>query len=430
MATMSAGSIQFASFTLDLDRFCLRGPLGQLTLRAKSFDVLRYLLERAGRVVDRSELIDAIWPDVTVTDESLTRSISDIRHAIGDKRQRILKTVPKRGYLIDVPVSGSRIIAARSEMGTSTGKAGKAAKLRSAINEPRQEVKYCRAADGVRLAYAIGGNGPLLVKAGNWLHHLEYDWESPVWRHVLRGLVKNHTLIRYDARGNGLSDWDVGALSLEAWVSDLETVIDAAGVNRFPLLGISQGCAVSVAYAVRHPKRVSHLILYGGYVCGAKKRSPEDRDKRNAMLTLARLEWGSENQAFRQLFTGNFVPAATKEQADAFNELQRKTTSPECAARYMDATGDFDITDLLPHVKAPTLVMHVRGDLMVPFESGKALAAGISGARFVALEGRNHFFLEGEPASERFFEEIKLFLASPSSKQTVGLVSKMRRVFP
>ena len=266
----------------------------------------------------------------------------------------------------------------------------------------------------MRLAYAIAGSGPPLVKTGNWLHHLEYDWESPVWRHVLRGLSGDYTLIRYDARGNGMSDWDVGELSLDAWVSDLETVVDAVGIQRFPLLGISQGCAVSVAYAVRHPERVSHLVLYGGYTLGAKRRTPQDRDKRNAMLTLARLEWGADNPAFRQLFTGNFVPGATREQAEFFNELQRRTTSPECAARYMDTTGDFDITDLLSKVSAPTLVMHVRGDLMVPLEEGKALAAGIRGARFVSVQGHNHFFLEDEPASERFFEEIKPFLRSTS----------------
>jgi pimeloyl-ACP methyl ester carboxylesterase len=248
------------------------------------------------------------------------------------------------------------------------------------------------------------------VKTGNWLHHLQYDWENPVWRHVLRGLAEDHTLIRYDARGNGMSDWDVDDLTLDAWLSDLETVVEAVGVTRFPLLGISQGCAFSIAYAVKHPERVAHLILYGGYARGAKRRPPEDRDKRNAMLTWARLEWGADNPAFRQLFTGNFIPDATPAQADFFNELQRRTTSPECAARYMDVAGEFDITSLLPKVLARTLVMHVYGDLMVPYSEGKALASGIPRARLVGMQGRNHFFLEDEPASARFFEELKIFL--------------------
>ena len=275
----------------------------------------------------------------------------------------------------------------------------------------KQEIKYCRARDGVRLAYAIAGNGPPLVKAGNWMGHLEYDWESPVWRHVLRGLAKDHTLIRYDARGNGLSDWDVAELSLDAWVSDLETVVDAAGVERFPLLGISQGCAVSVAYAVRHPERVSHLILYGGFALGKNKSdSPDIREQTKAMTTLIRLGWGADNPAFRQIFTGLFIPGATHEQMDFFNELQRRTTSAECAVRYREAVHDIDVRDLLPRVSTPTLVMHVRADALWPIEGGRALAAGIPGARFVAFQGQNHLFLENEPASQRFFEEIELFL--------------------
>ena len=274
----------------------------------------------------------------------------------------------------------------------------------------KQEIKYCRTPGGVRLAYAIAGSGPPLVKSANWLNHLEYDWESPIWRHVVRGLALDHTLIRYDARGNGMSDWDVEKLSLDAWVRDLETVVDAAGVDRFPLLGISQGCAVSIAYAVRHPEKVSHLILYGGFAVGAAKSSPSEKELRNAMTTLMRLGWGSDNPAFRQMFTAQFMPGATQEQADFFNELQRRTTSPECAARYFEVVGEVDITELLGKVTTPTLVMHVRGDARVPFEAGRQMASGIPSARFVALQGQNHLFLENEPAAHRFFEEIKLFL--------------------
>jgi pimeloyl-ACP methyl ester carboxylesterase len=248
------------------------------------------------------------------------------------------------------------------------------------------------------------------VKSGNWMNHLEYDWESPVWRHVFRGLSRSHTLVRYDARGNGMSDWDVDTLSLDAWVTDLETVVDAVGVERFPLLGISQGGAVAVAYAVRNPERVSHLILYGAFALGGKKRAPAEKEMREAMTTLMRLGWGADNPSFRQMFTARFIPGGTHEQAEYFNELQLKTTSPECAARYFDVVGDFDITDLLSEVKAPTLVMHARGDVTAPIEAGRQLAAGIPGAHFIALPGRNHLFLEHEPASDRFFEEISLFL--------------------
>jgi class 3 adenylate cyclase/pimeloyl-ACP methyl ester carboxylesterase len=275
----------------------------------------------------------------------------------------------------------------------------------------QQDIGYCRTRDGVRLAWARSGQGPSLVKTANWMNHLEYDWESPSWRHVFRGLSREHTLIRYDARGNGMSDWEVDELSLDAWVNDLETVVEASGVGRFPLLGMSQGCAISVAYAVRHPERVSHLILYGGFAVGGKKRAPSEMDRRNAMTTLVRLGWGMDNPSFRQMFTGLFIPGATHEQADSFNELQRRTTSAECAARYFDIVGDIDITDLLAEVKAPTLVMHVRRDLMIPFEAGRQLAAGIPNAHFIAFEGQNHMFLEHEPAAVRFFEEVKLFLS-------------------
>jgi class 3 adenylate cyclase/pimeloyl-ACP methyl ester carboxylesterase len=289
------------------------------------------------------------------------------------------------------------------------GRSDEAPRLEQA-NLP-QEIKYCRARDGVRLAYAIAGSGPPLVKTANWMNHLEYDWESPIWRHLFRGLAREHTLIRYDARGNGMSDWDVDELSVDAWVSDLETVVDAAGIERFPLLGISQGCAVSVAYAVRHPERVSHLVLYGGFALGGKKRAPAEKERRDAMTTLMRLGWGADSPVFRQMFTGSFIPGATHEQQDFFNELQRRTTSPECAARYFDVAGDIDVSELLARVTVPTLVMHARGDLIAPFEAGRQLAAGIPGAHFIALQGQNHLFLEDEPASERFFEEIKLFLS-------------------
>jgi class 3 adenylate cyclase/pimeloyl-ACP methyl ester carboxylesterase len=280
-----------------------------------------------------------------------------------------------------------------------------------ATSDDRQAIHYCRTPDGVRLAYAISGHGSPLVKTGNWLNHLEYDWDSPVWHHLFLRLSRDHRLIRYDPRGTGLSDWDVADLSLDAWVNDVDTVVNAAGVERFPLFGMSQGCAVSIAYTVRYPERVSHLILYGGYALGANKRSPEERERRKALATLMRLEWGADNPAFRQMFATKFMPDATKEQVGTFNELQRKTTSTECAARYYDTTGEIDVVGLLADLQVPTLVMHARADAQVPFECGRQLAAGIPGAKFVALQSNNHLLLEQDPATERFFEEVRLFLA-------------------
>jgi class 3 adenylate cyclase/pimeloyl-ACP methyl ester carboxylesterase len=277
-----------------------------------------------------------------------------------------------------------------------------------------QEIHFCQTGDGVQLAYARIGQGPPLVKTGHWMTHIEFDLESPIWRHLYRELSRDHSFIRYDARGNGLSDREIPDLTFEKFVDDLEAVVDAAGIDRFALLGISQGCAVSITYAVRHPERVSHLVLLGGYAVGWKKRARTEAEKEagEAMLTLMRVGWGQENPAFRQMFTSQFIPGANKEQADWFNEFQRISSSPADAARNLLANGEADVSSLLSQVKVPTLVMHARHDARVPFESGRRLAGGIAGARFVPLESRNHVMLEGEPALARFLEELRSFLAA------------------
>jgi pimeloyl-ACP methyl ester carboxylesterase/DNA-binding SARP family transcriptional activator len=281
------------------------------------------------------------------------------------------------------------------------------------LDEPlRQDIRFCTARDGVRIAYATVGSGPPLVKTANWLNHLEFDWESPVWRHMFRAFARDFTLIRYDARGNGLSDWDAADLTLDAMVADLEAVADAAGLERFPLLAISQGCAVSVEYAVRHPERVSKLVLYGGYARGWRMRKDKERVAQSeAELMLTRMGWGRDNPAYRQFFTSFFIPGATQEQMDWFNELQRITTSPENAARLMDALGNIDVTSRLSAVNVPTLVVHARKDARVPLGNGRELASGIPGARFVTLESQNHILLEHEPAWPRFLAEVRAFLA-------------------
>jgi serine/threonine protein kinase/pimeloyl-ACP methyl ester carboxylesterase len=276
-----------------------------------------------------------------------------------------------------------------------------------------QQIHFCTTDDGVRIAYASVGAGPPLVKAANWLSHLEFDWRSPVWRHLLGEFARDHTFIRYDERGNGLSDWNVADLSFEAWVKDLEAVVEAAGVERFPLLGISQGGAVAIAYAVRHPERVSHLILYGAYARGWITRdSAEEIEQRQAQLTLVRLGWGRDNPAFRQLWTSLYAPDASPEQAQSFNDLQRMSTSSENAVKLLNEMGKIDVVDLLPQVKVPTLVLHCRDEAGVPFEEGRILAGSIPGAGFVPLEGRNHLLLEGDPSWSTFVKEIRRFLGT------------------
>ena len=288
-----------------------------------------------------------------------------------------------------------------------------ASRVLSAANL-KQDIRYCRATDGVRLAYAKVGTGPGLLRSAHWLGHLEYDWDLPIFRHFLLGLASSFTLVRYDARGNGMSDWDVGELSLDAWVRDMETVADAAGLDKFPLLGVSQGCAVSIAFAVRHPERVSHLILYGGFAVGANKNpnfSAADRERFAAMKTLMKLGWGADDPTFRQLFTASMLQDATKEQIDAFNELQRLSASAESAVRYMETVSEFDVRPLLKQVNAPTLVMHVRDDRRVPIASGREMAAEIPGAKFVTLPGKNHLMLEQDPGTPIFLEEVRNFLS-------------------
>ncbi|MDP6344403.1 MAG: alpha/beta fold hydrolase, partial [Alphaproteobacteria bacterium] len=275
-----------------------------------------------------------------------------------------------------------------------------------------QDIRFCIAPDGTQIAYATAGNGPPLVRSPHWMSHLEFDWESPIWRHLLQELSRDHMLVRFDQRANGLSDWDTEEVSFDAFLADLETVVDAVGLERFPLFGVSQGCAISAAYAVRHPERVSRLVLYGGYTRGSLQRgNPEEAEQAEAMLTLIKHGWGQDNPAFRQLFTSSFVPGGTQEQWDWFNELQKISVSPENAVRIREANLNVDVSDLLGQVTAPTLVLHCRDDGIVPFDEGRRLAAMIPNARFVPLEGANHLILEDEPAWPRFLNEVRNFLA-------------------
>jgi pimeloyl-ACP methyl ester carboxylesterase len=244
------------------------------------------------------------------------------------------------------------------------------------------------------------------------MNHLEYDWKSPIWRHLANELSRDYTLVRYDQRGNGLSDWTVESFSFAAFMSDLEAVVDAAQLERFSLFGISQGCAVAIEYAVRHPERVRKLVLLGGYARGWRRRqSPEEIAARDAMLTLIRTGWGQDNPAFRQLFSSLFMPEASAEEFRLFNELQRVSCSPENAARISIAAGEIDVSQRLALVSTPTLVLHCTEDARIPFAAGRALATGIPGARFVALESKNHLLLSHEPAWHRCLGEVRAFLA-------------------
>lgn len=275
-----------------------------------------------------------------------------------------------------------------------------------------QQIQFARSADGVRIAYALTGRGYPVVRAAHWLGHLGFDWQTPIWRPWIDALTQHHALLRYDCRGCGLSDHDVAPIALDALVGDLEAAVDAAGLTRFALMGMSQGGAVSIVYAARHPERVSQLVLCGAFARGRLKRDPSAQqvEATEAMLKLVELGWGQENPAFLQLFTSQFFPGASLVQMHAFNELQRHAASPQAAAAIMRAFSTLDASEFLPRVRCPTLIFHGRGDTRVPLAEGRFIAASIPGARFQVLDTANHVPLSGEPAFDQVLAGIDSFL--------------------
>ena len=286
----------------------------------------------------------------------------------------------------------------------------------------RQPIHLVQTPDGVHLAWTRTGRGPTMVKAANWLTHLRDDVTSPVWRHWLQFLSRHFDLLRFDERGCGLSDREVADVSEAHWLDDLECVIAAANLKPpLVLLGISQGSVAAIRYAIRHPERVSHLVIYGGYARGWARRSEHDAEHYRAVAEMVRLGWGSDNPVFRQAFTQRFLPGGTHEQVDWYNALCRDTVLPEMAVRLLSVRAQCDISDLLPQVRVPTLVLHARHDEVVPFAEGRMLAAQIPGAEFVELESRNHVLLEHEPAWAVFRQAVLDFTGvAPGERPTPG----------
>jgi pimeloyl-ACP methyl ester carboxylesterase len=390
----------FGHCEIDVERRELRAAGAACHVEPQVFDVLVHLIRHRSRVVSKEELIDAVWGRRVISDATLSSRISAARRAIGDdgNHQQLIRTVARRGF---------RFIGEVREPAPAQAPASA---------RPEQAVKFCRTSDGVHLAMAAVGSGPVLLKTANWLNHVEYDWRSPVWSPLFALLAAQCRLVRYDERGSGLSDWDVDELSFEAFVDDLESVVAANNLGRFSLLGISQGAAVAVAYAVRHPERVSRLILCGGFAKGWRKRgNASDVARAQASIALIREGWGNDNPAARQMFTSLIVPEATLEEMRWLNDLERISASPQNAIRLLEAIGQIDVTDLLGQIKAPTLVLHSRGDARVPFDHGLAIARAIPGSRFVALESKNHLILSHEAAWPRFTAEISAFLREAAS---------------
>lgn len=377
---------------LDEERRELRRGETAIAVEPQVFDLLAFLLRRRDRVVSRDDLLAGVWGGRIVSESTLASRINAARRAIGDsgEAQRLIRTVARRGF---------RFVGGVREEGGDTPPA------------PPQEVTFRRSADGVTLAVASAGNGPPLLRAGTWLTHVELDWASPLWSPLLRRLAGRHRLVRYDARGNGLSDRDVAEISFDAFLRDLEAAAEVLGAAPFALMGASQGGAAAIAYAAAHPARVSRLVLCGAYARGRNRRgTPADRATAQALMTLMRQGWGDERSAFMQAFSSVYLPRGTPEQIGWWTALQRATTSAETAIRFRDACDEIDVSSLLPLVRAPTLVLHSRGDTVSPFEEGRRIAAAIPQARFVELDSDNHVLMEGEPAWFRMLEEVERFL--------------------
>src|SRR4051812_38273972 len=404
MPVTSSPTYQFGSFRLEVGERRLLREGSIVPLRTKVFDTLCVLVAHSGRLLTKHELMQSIWPDTAVEENNLNHNISTLRRALGEQAtgQRYIETVPRVGYRFVADVTSPDGAVAAIDP------APPAAPERSL----RQEIRFCTASDGARIAYSAVGSGPPLVKAANWLNHLEYEWESPVWQHWIDAISRRHLFVRYDERGCGLSDWHVPDQSFEAWVRDLETVVDALGLERFDLLGISQGGAVAVAYAARHPDRVNRLILFGAYARGWRFRDdPAEIEARTALIKLTELGWGRNNPAFRHIFTARSVPDAGPEQMEWFDELQRISATPQNAARLMEEFSRVDVRGLLAGIRVPTIVFHSEHEAGIPFNEGRLLAADIPGARFVPLPSRNHLLLAHEPAWPIMLRELGDFLA-------------------
>ncbi|WP_084124872.1 alpha/beta fold hydrolase [Demequina sp. NBRC 110054] len=396
---MTGSLYRFDDFALDTAAYELRRGGDTVRVEPRVFDLLRHLIEHRDRVVTKEELLDELWGTRFVSESALTTALRSVRKAVGDSggEQRLIQTSHGRGYRFVGEVTQDRL-----------------------DDPPRpphdvlpQRIEFCSAADGTRIAYATVGAGPVLLKAANWITHLDLEWESPVWSHWLHGLARDRTLVRYDERGCGMSDHAARSNTFDDWVSDLETVVEASGLERFPLLGVSQGGAVALAYAVRHPERVSRLILAGAYAQGrrVRARTQEERAEADLDLDLARVGWEQEDATFMRVFASQFLPHGSVAEWDDFTRFQQRTCPGENAVAFLEEFGRIDVTALVPKVSCPTLILHSRDDRRVPVSQATQLASLIPDSRLVLLDSASHLIGESEPAWQEFLDHIDGFLA-------------------
>lgn len=393
----------FEDFLLDSDRRELSCNGSLIAVEPLVFDLLHFLIRQRDRVTSKDELIAGVWSGRIVSESTLTSRINAARQAIGDdgKRQRLIKTLPRRGF---------RFLGETSELNSSERRPTE--NNNRPAHNTSQAVTFCKTEDGINLALASVGSGPPLVRAAHWATSVDYDWDDPLTGPLLQHLAHRFRVIRYDGRGVGLSDRNVSEITFETMFNDLEAAINSTRIEHFVLLGISGGAATSIAYAVKHPDRVSKLVLFGGYARGRNKReSSQDADEAKAFLTMLRSGWGNEHSVFMRAFSSFFIPGAPPELIKSFIDFQRVSTTGENAIKTRTAVDDIEVFDLLAKVSVPTIVFHCTHDNLVPFSQGQQLAAGIQNAKFVRLTSANHALLSDEPAWTTFINELDIFLS-------------------
>ena len=386
-------SLNKGCFVLDLARRELRDAAGgRITLRPNAFDVLDYLGNRAGLRVSKDELLRAVWPDVIVTENSLAQCIGEIRTVLGDVEHTVVCTEQRRGYRLVVDEQPNENIPA-----TTTP------------SEPamQQDIRFVQSEPGVRIAYGVSGSGPAMVRIMNWASHLQYNFQVLFYAH-LREFAKSGCYIQYDPRGSGLSTRDVAAGLFSDWVTDLSAVIDAAGLVRTGLFAYTIGGATAVRYAILHPERVSFLILNGAVVRGPSARGAS-KEFSQAFIKLLRDGWARENPAIRQMSTRHIHTDATAEELASLETLHRAACSGEFVASVIQASLDVDVTEDLPKLKCPTLIIHSLRDKHIPFEEACRTASLIPGAQLEPIDSANNFALPSDPQFAKWRQLVSDF---------------------
>ncbi|WP_035899945.1 alpha/beta fold hydrolase [Labrenzia sp. DG1229] len=393
---------EFADCVLDTESYQLQRFGATVPVEPQVFELLSLLVENAGKLVSKDKIIERVWDGRIVSEATISARINAARTAVGDngKSQAVIRTVQRRGLELVAPVETDCNV---------TPSAGSAKRM--------QTIHFVRSEDGTSIAYARSGDGSPVVRAGHFLTHLEKDWSSPVWGPYLKELSSRYSLIRYDQRGTGLSEAEIKGTRIEDYVADLKAVVDAAGLETFPLVASSQGVPISIVFAAAYPERVSRLVLYGGFAQGRARRDHQyANDEANALMALIRSGWGKPDSPFMVAFTSVFCPGASKEEMDNMVEIQLASTSAENAATIRAAFDQFDVSACLPQVRVPTLIIHANADAVHPVTQGRWLASEIPGAEFLQVESNNHVYLPSDPAWRQIVDAQLEFLSRKQGK--------------